>query len=315
MQEKRFVTLSGECFDAEFQGEARGGRRLGTVHLFRLRDLRSGRGDLLVSLFRSEQLKLLNPNYGSRIELARINAIRRAFDTGKLSFGMRRDEHMYQSLDLEDSDLEQLPLVADADIRQFMTHKAYWLGYMHPVFQPNEPIGLDSPEDRDYLGSGEADMIRSITRLKNQGLLDKVMAGHGRPTEALISAYESKLQNATPTESHATLAEMPSGQPVTHKGLAVFISHSSKDAELAEALIDLLKSALGIRAEQMLRKIWNTPRQDRNRSDHSGPAKLGITVERDGEPQQCVLPVQMNQLFLNSTAFIQLVGSKTFVGT
>ncbi len=251
MEEKPLVTMNGECFDAEFQGEERDGRRPGTVHLFRLRDMRSGRGELLVSLFTSEQLKLLNPNYRTRIESVRINVIRRAFDTGKLNFGTPRDEHIYHSLDLNDSDFQPLPLVADADIRQFMAHKAYWLCYMHPVYQPNEPIGFDTPEDRDYLGAGEADIVRNITRLKNQGLLDKVMAGHGRPTEALISAYEAKLHSTSSTETLATLADIENGQPVTHKGLAVFISHSSIDAALAEALIDLLKSALGIRAEQI----------------------------------------------------------------
>jgi len=44
---------------------------------------------------------------------------------------------------------------------------------------------------------------------------------------------------------------MPTHQSATHKGLAVFISHSSKDAELALALIDLLKAALALRAEQI----------------------------------------------------------------
>jgi len=513
MEKNRFVTLGGECFDAEFQGEERDQRRPGTVHLFRLQDMRSGRSDLLVSLFRSEQLKLRNPNYDQRIESARINAIRRGFDAGKLSFDAPHDEHIYQRLDLKDSDFQQQPLVADPDIRQFMSHKAYWLGCKHPTFRPDEPINLDTPEDRDYLGAGQSDMVRNITRLKNQGLLDKVLEGHGRPTEELIAGYERKMTTAASAEDRATLPDMATGQPATHKDLAVFISHSSKDTPLAEALIDLLKAALALRAEQircssvdgyrlpvgvntesklreevnaanvvvglvtpnslasayvmfelgarwganrflapllagvkagelsgplsllnalsasndaqlhqligdiskqlglerqptesyirhvnqvkqladtvapsstavaaapvlakqklritisadgtppsqilkvtanrhvevtrleymlssettvarenvgrqgetfdvpvnhdLLRKIWNTPRQDREWSDHSGPAKLGVTVEADGEAQQYVLPVQMNSLFLNSTAFIQLVGSKTFYG-
>ena len=33
-------------FEAEFQGEERDGRRTGTVHLFRLRDVRCGRDEL-----------------------------------------------------------------------------------------------------------------------------------------------------------------------------------------------------------------------------------------------------------------------------
>jgi hypothetical protein len=42
--ENRLVTLSGECFEAQFEGEERHGPRPGTLHLFRLRDMRSRRG-------------------------------------------------------------------------------------------------------------------------------------------------------------------------------------------------------------------------------------------------------------------------------
>jgi hypothetical protein len=64
----------------------------------------------------------------------------------------------------------------------------------------------------------------------------------------------------------------------------------------------------------LLTRVWNTPRADRNFSDHSGPAKIAITVSTDGEPHQYVLPVQMDSWFHNNTAYIMLVGSKTFYG-
>src|SRR5882757_4149520 len=164
MEAKRFVTLSGECFYAEFQGFENDGRRVGTVHLFRLRDVPSRRGELLVSVFRSEQIKLLNPNYNSHVEVVRVNAIRRAFDTGKLSFDKPYDDHTYQPLDMKDSDFQQQPTVGDSEIRQFMIHKAYWLSYRHPTHPGEQPINFDTPEDRDYPGVTQADINRNMLR-------------------------------------------------------------------------------------------------------------------------------------------------------
>ena len=64
----------------------------------------------------------------------------------------------------------------------------------------------------------------------------------------------------------------------------------------------------------LIRKIWNVPRSDRNDYDHSGPAKIGVTVSAGGKLRQHVLPVQMESVFLDSTAYARIVGSKTFVG-
>jgi hypothetical protein len=61
-------------------------------------------------------------------------------------------------------------------------------------------------------------------------------------------------------------------------------------------------------------KLWNTPRPDRNNYDHSGPAKIAVTVSVDGETDQYILPVQMEFMMQNNTAYRKLVGSKTFYG-
>jgi hypothetical protein len=249
--DKWFVTLKGECIEAEFQGEERDGRRIGSVHLVRLRDVRSGRGELLVSVFTSEQIKLLNPNYAARVELVRINIIRRAFDSGKLNFDEPHEEHMYQSLDMKDSDFQQQPLASDPAIRQLIVHKGYWLSYMHPTNPGLYPVSFDTPEDLDYLGATQADIRRNVVRLVNQGMLDKVMERIGRPTEKLIAAYESTQQSTPIDDTRGTLQDMPTQQPARHRGLAVFISHSSKDADLALALIDLLKAGLALTADQI----------------------------------------------------------------
>ncbi len=251
MGDDRFVTLGGECFDVEFRGEERDNQRAGTQQLFRLHDVRKGRGDRLVSLFRSDQIKLLNPNYASRVEIARINIIRRAFDSGKLNFDEPFEEDAYKPLVMEDSDFSQQPLANDAEIRQFITHRAYWLSYMDPTNPGVYPISFDTPEDLDYLGATPADIRRNVVRLVNQGMLEKVMDRIGRPTETMIAAYESKLNKPADIETPNTLDNISKQRPPTHRGLVIFISHSSKDADLALALIDLLKASLALTATQI----------------------------------------------------------------
>jgi hypothetical protein len=65
----------------------------------------------------------------------------------------------------------------------------------------------------------------------------------------------------------------------------------------------------------LLMRIWNTPRFDRNAHDHSGPAKIGVTIAADDEAQHYILPIQMDSWFHNNTTYIKLVGSKTFYGS
>ena len=62
-------------------------------------------------------------------------------------------------------------------------------------------------------------------------------------------------------------------------------------------------------------KLWNTPRADRNHYDHSGPAKIAVTVSVEGETNQYILPVQMQSAMQGNTMFRKLVGSKTFYGS
>jgi len=60
----------------------------------------------------------------------------------------------------------------------------------------------------------------------------------------------SQTVNIHGNRNVATPADMPK-QPPTHQGLSIFISHSSKDADLALALIDLLKAGMALTADQI----------------------------------------------------------------
>lgn len=77
--------------------------------------------------------------------------------------------------------------------------------------------------------------------------------------------------------------------------------------------VSLQGEAVGIPLNHdLVRRVWNVPRPDRNHYDHSGPAKMGVTVSIGGKVRQYVLPVHMENVMLNSTMYAKVVGSKTF---
>src|SRR5690349_24662858 len=127
---QKFVSLGGECFRLEFKGEMKDDRRDGIVYKFRVTDLsKRNRGSRLVSVFSFGPYAEL-PNYAERIEIVRLNRIRRAFDSGELDFDAPHDEQHYKELALETSDFEdRRPNATDVQICQFIKNAAYWLGF------------------------------------------------------------------------------------------------------------------------------------------------------------------------------------------
>jgi hypothetical protein len=68
-----------------------------------------------------------------------------------------------------------------------------------------------------------------------------------------------------------------------------------------------------IEDHQMI-KLWNTHRSDRNPNDHSGPARLRVTLACNGNEIPYALPIQMDAYFQHNTQFKRLSGSETFRG-
>jgi pyrimidine deaminase RibD-like protein len=189
------VTIGGECFEASPRGELGPVVRDGLVYKFQLADMAKSRGKRLASVFAAGSLELTLPDYKQRIQTVSLNTIRRAFDSGSFSFDQPDDAHNYKELQLSASDFERQRTQTDAEIRQYIIHKAYWLGYRFPM-QPRPdgiiyPIPFDEPADLDYLAVTSTDIRRNIRRLADQGFLEKVLEGHARPTERLLSQYES----------------------------------------------------------------------------------------------------------------------------
>jgi hypothetical protein len=238
------VTLGGECFRTTF-GRTEASDRDGVYYLFKVEDLIKNRGQRLVSLFRSGQLKRLRANFDSLIPNARLNAIRRAFDSGEITFEAPFEEHKYQQLTIKPEDFEGGVPKTIAQVKQFIVHKAYWLGYR---YNPNpaslEPIQFDVPADLDYLRVSSDDVKRCMWRLSQQGLLNDVLESFGTPAAKLIDEYEN--DSMAPKISFAGKNEGTSNEE-----LLVFISHSSQDEALAAALIDLLRASIGLLASQI----------------------------------------------------------------
>ncbi len=197
-ESEKLVTLGGECFEAAFQSKEIVSNRDGVFYLFRLKDLVKGRGDRLVSLFRFGPHELDIPDYDSRIEVVRLNALRRAFDSAAISFDTPYDEHTYRELSLRPEDFKATPVASDAEIRQFIMHEAYWLSWR---YGSRYPVQFDSPADLDYLGVESDAVRRNAWLLGEKGLLEKSkIPGIGRPTALLVEMYESRQSMELPNE-------------------------------------------------------------------------------------------------------------------
>jgi pyrimidine deaminase RibD-like protein len=194
----KLVTLKGECFDVEFQGERTVAERDGVFHNFHLTDLVRDRGLLRVSVHRGGPRDIYVPSvaeYDRREDAVVLNVIRRAFDCGYINFEAPNESSSYKEFSLQPSDFDKQSLKNDAEIRTYIIHKAYWLSYRYPMqSSPTDvlyPIQFDETLDLEYLGACVADILRNIQRLRNQGLLEKVLEANARPSERLMQSYES----------------------------------------------------------------------------------------------------------------------------
>ncbi len=185
------VTLGGECFEATFQRQATAAWTDGVFYQFKLKDLAKNRGEQPISLFISRPEHVFISDYDKRLETVRWNVLRRAFDSGVLDFDAPFDEHTYKKIPLQASDFQAQSAASGQEVKQFIIHKAYWLGFRRSS-NPSIPLRFDSPTDLEYLGVNADEVKRYIWLLEGQGLLDKTLEGMGRPEPKLIDLYESR---------------------------------------------------------------------------------------------------------------------------
>jgi pyrimidine deaminase RibD-like protein len=191
---ERLVTIGGQCFEAEFEGEYRYPTRDGVFYNFRLKDLKSA-GTRLVALWRFGPIDPFPADFASRIEAVRLNTIRRAFDSGKLNLDPPFDEAGYRELELSAADFKQHPPVSDEEISQFIKNQAYWLSWK---FGNRYPIQFDGPIDQEYLGVDALKIQSQQWLLEQRRLLEQsAIRGVGRPTANLIDLFQPKPITAT----------------------------------------------------------------------------------------------------------------------
>ena len=163
-------------------------------------------------------------------------------------------------------------------------------------------------------------------------------AGHD---QLAVRDKEIKVKLATKDEQIASLAEElnafkskvdvslqaegapPSQFIIVKAGVSVTVSQidymTTNDTCIVSEALSL--SGLSIRVpvnQAQLTQLWNTPRPDRNNYDHSGPAKIGITVSVNRKTHHLVLPIQMSDEMLSTAQgnmmFRKITGSKNFIG-
>jgi hypothetical protein len=188
------VTRNGDCIEVDYNRMQPDVHRDGVLHLFKIMDAAHNRGERLLQIYCPDELRQAVNTCDYKVERrVGFNVIRRAFDSGELSFNAPYDKHLYKELKLQESDFENQAKATDPEIMQFILHKAYWLGYK---LNPNiaiYPLDVEDSLDFDYLGVDRSDIQRIVWRLTGQKLFGGKHNSLDRPrvTEKLVSLYES----------------------------------------------------------------------------------------------------------------------------
>src|SRR5580700_6025276 len=193
---RRLVTIQGDCFEVRYNGSPVSGDRDGIIHHFHIQDLTKDREVLHISVFRGGILDAYVPSameFDRRENTVVLNVIRRAFDSGEVSFDRPSESTIYTELSLKPSDFAKQAARTDKEIASYITRKAYLLSYRYPAQSgmSRYPIAFAEEIDLEYLGVGVDDVQRVIGRMAAQGMLDAVMETDARPTEKLLASYES----------------------------------------------------------------------------------------------------------------------------
>lgn len=208
---KILVTVSGECFEAEYIRVGNADGRDGVIYCFHLQDLIKDRGMRNVSLFRSGTDRVIIEDYDARVETVRLNVIRRAFDSGSFSFETPIPPDHYHELPMRARDFQPRKKASDDVIRRFIKLGAYYLGFKYrPQAGPNLFVDFDCPEDLEYLGAKSDDIGRNVWFLTEKGYLQKSSAAtfanpmRCMPTDGLIDEIEKGDVQPQPTGATVT---------------------------------------------------------------------------------------------------------------
>jgi hypothetical protein len=210
---KILVTMGGECFEIELEdrGRASDGRD-GVLYYFKLKDLVKDRGERNVSLFISGTDRVFIEDYDARLEIVRLNVLRRAFDAGTCSFETTILPGLYHELALRAVDFQPQKKASDESIRRFIKFGAYCVGFKYCSNGPNLFVDFDCVEDLDYLGAKSEDIGRNVRLLTEEGYFRSSAATFDNPwrvspTAKLIREVENGAEKGSPAEMGATVTQ------------------------------------------------------------------------------------------------------------
>lgn len=191
------VTLSGEVFEFAYQRKEAAENRDGVLYLCHVNDQKKGRGLRRIMLFRGGATDYYAKDYDTRIDIVRLNSIRRSFDSKLISFDTPYDPERYIELQLQQSDFRKGSPATDERIRNFIKLTAYWLGYKLSSNINRYFVRFDDERDLEYLNTTRDDVRRTVWFLQKQGYLDSSeIPGNGVPTLKLIEEMESSEAKA-----------------------------------------------------------------------------------------------------------------------
>jgi hypothetical protein len=211
---KILVTIGGECFRAEHTRDGIADLRDGVLYYFKLTDLVKSRGLRNVSLFLAGPDKVFIDDFDARIEIVRLNVIRRAFDSGDFKFESSVVPNRYHELPLRAVDFLPQERASDETIRRYIKFAAYCLGFKHWE-NPNGPnlyVDFDCAEDRDYLGARSEDIGRNVQLLTEEEYLRPSCVTYANPlrvspTAKLIRQVESGEDLGSPPPTGAAVTQ------------------------------------------------------------------------------------------------------------
>jgi hypothetical protein len=112
-------------------------------------------------------------------------------------------------------------------------------GVLERSFPTSSSI-LSSFETAQAFGFGADDTEQQLRDIANDALSSELAV-----LRSAVEQLNWEIEEETPTPVVATERALAKSNP------AIFVSHSSKDADLAEAIVDLLRSALAINAKEI----------------------------------------------------------------
>ena len=257
-QPVKLVTLGGECIEVLYERRAVAADRDGVSYFFRVVDLVKNRGERLLSVTRFGPERGYGPDYATRIEEVCLNVIRRALDSGSVSFDSPYDEHTCQELQLDASDFKPRSPASEPEIRQFIVHKAYWLSFRYGPTGSRYVTQFNTPIDLAYLGIQSEDIKRNAWLLGEKGLLEKPWLG--RASAKLVEVYEATQSTSLPNETI-----FPKGtQYEAFKGLAAIVRSARQEILVADNYLndEVLDMLLAVPAQPAIRLLTFKPSPD-----------------------------------------------------